>query len=165
MYSLLGFLLYCTIICHAAVLPSTNDDHLHRQSLQEHNTISAYSFNTERRDISVGSLVVNLELVGSGYCGNISIGSQDKSIVTLFDLNTSQLSALSSNLQYCPESDQCSTATTIPDNYDPDLSDTAVNSSESFQVSVLTSTLTGVVYEDSVSIGGNISLRLNVLIR
>jgi hypothetical protein len=157
MYCQLGFLLYCVAICHAAVLPRLfHNDGLHQRSLDFHDAVPPYSFNTEmqRRDIPAGSILVDLQLVDSAYCGNISIGSQDKSIVTLFDLNTSRLSALSSNLQYCADSNQCSSAITISDNYDPSLSSTAVDSSVSFQVSIMTSTLSGVVYEDSVSIGG-----------
>src|ERR1700737_2969805 len=161
MYSLLEFLFHCLAICSAAALPRIQENSLRQRSRPVNDAVS---FNAELRPRTVpdSCLVVPLTLRDSGYCGNISIGSQEQSIVALFDLNTSRLSALSSNVQYCHDSEQCSALTCLFDSYDPRLSDTAVNSTVSFELSISTSVHSGVVYEDSVSIGGN-SSQSNIL--
>src|SRR5579859_4437732 len=153
----LGFLLSVIALCNAAALPAVQDSNVPRRlPLHEHIAASDYSLNTElkRRATVEGSVSVSLRLVDSGYCGHISIGSQDKSIVTLFDLNTSRLSALASNL-----------TTNIEGTYDPSLSDTAVDLSETFEVTISSTTLTGVVYEDSVVVGGTSPHKFDLISR
>ena len=157
--SLLGLLSIGLALCDAAVLPRMLESRSHSLSIpQDVGDTSKYTLNNqfERRSVENSNLVVSLELIDSGYCGNMSLGSKDKSIVTLFDLNTSQLSALAPTVEYCPGSNQCSSTTNDVDCYDPSLSDTATNLSESFEISRSTTTLSGVVYEDTVSIGGMI---------
>jgi hypothetical protein len=158
MHSLLGLISIFIALCDAAALPKipeTSSNAFPSDDKGDH--VPAFSLNSqlERRSVASSSLAVALELVDSGYCGNISVGSQDTSILTLFDLGVSQLSALSSDAQYCPNSDQCSSANTSIRRYDPSLSVTATDLTESFEIDISTSTLSGVIYEDSVSIGGN----------
>jgi hypothetical protein len=152
MYSLLGLFTIVIAFCDAAVLP--ND--LRSRSAKEV-TEPEFALHTQldKRSVENSSLVVALELVNSGYCGNISIGSQEKSIVTLFDLNASQLSAVSPDVQYCVDTDSCTSTSNDIDCYDPTLSKTATDLTDSFEISVSTTTFTGIVYEDSVSLGGN----------
>lgn len=155
---LLGFLSLLFALCDAATLPKipdTSSNALTAANKDDH--VAGYSLNSqlERRFVETTSLIVSLELIDSSYCGNISMGSQDTSVLTIFDLSTSQLSALSSDVQYCADSDQCSPPNTAIHRYDPSLSETATDLTESFEIDVSTTTMSGVIYEDCVSIGGN----------
>ena len=144
-------------LCSAVVVPRIPDSSDH-QRISTHGSFIGddYSLNTqlEKRENGVGSIKVTLELVDSGYCGNISIGSQEASILSLFDLSGSQLSALSPNAEHCAVSDQCTPVSHQLDSYDPSHSDTAKDLTQSFEFSTLFATLTGTVYEDSLVIGG-----------
>lgn len=163
MRSLLGFLSLFFALCDAAALPKIPESSFNKlTAANKDDHVDGYTFNSqlERRSVETTSLVVSLELIGSGYCGNISVGSQDTSILTLFDLGTSQLSALSPDVQYCANSDQCSPPGMAIHRYDPNLSETAIDLTESFEIDVSTTTLSGVIYEDSVSIGGSSMIEL-----
>ena len=160
MRSLLGCLLLFFTLCNAAALPKIRFNTLTAANKDDH--VAGYTLNSllERRSTETTNLIVSLELINSGYCGNISVGSQDTSILTLFDLGTSQLSALSSDVQYCANSGQCSPTDMAIHRYDPSLSETATDLTESFEIDVSTTTLSGVIYEDSVSIGGSSMIEL-----
>ena len=162
MHSLLCLFSLFIAFCDTAALPKLPETNFNAlTSGDKDNHTPAFSLNSqlERRSIEDSSLVVSLELIDSGYCGNISVGSRDTSILTLFDLSASQLSALSSDVQYCPDSDQCSSVNTAIHRYDPSLSDTATDLTESFEIDISSTTLSGVVYEDSISIGGEFQFR------
>lgn len=151
MYSLLGLFTFVIAFCDAAALPNN----LRSRSAKDVTEPKlALHTQLDKRSVESSSLVVALELVDSGYCGNISIGSQEKSIVTLFDLNASQISAVAPDAQFCLESD-CTSTTSDIECYDPSLSETATDLSDSFELSVSNITFTGVIYEDSISVGGN----------
>jgi hypothetical protein len=144
--------------CNAAALPQLNEKHLNprfgNSRISEHRLSNKYS----RRSGQDCGLSVPLQLLDSGYVGNISIGSQGKSVPTLFDLNSSQFSALSPTVQICSASDDCTPRNSHINSYDPALSDSAKNLTEAFEVTVSNTTFTGVLYEDSIKIGGiNIS--------
>jgi hypothetical protein len=154
--------LLCVIaLCNAAALPRLHKSYDHsRISTHGRPHTDEYTLDTqvERRSVESGSIKVALQLLDSGYCGNISIGSQDTSILTLFDLNGSQLAAIPPTVQYCANPDQCSSGSPQRNSYDPSLSDTAKDLVESFELSTTSATFTGTVYEDCVTIGGTFSL-------
>jgi hypothetical protein len=153
MYSLLGLFTIVTAFCDAAALPNNLRSRLAKDIGEPE---LALHTQLDKRSVENSSLVVALELVNSGYCGNISIGSQEKSVVTLFDLNASQLSAVAPDAQFCVDSDSCTSTTNDIECYDPSLSETATDLSDSFELSISTNiTFTGVFYEDSISLGGN----------
>jgi yapsin 1/2 len=147
MLYLIAFLSTGVALCNAAALP---------EYLNERHVAVGMSNNLEfeRRSVNDLTSVVPLELVNSAYCGNISIGSQHQNIRALFDLGTSQLSALSPNVQYCLNTDPCHQSTAHQNNYDPNLSETATNLTKPFEASVSNATFSGVLYEDSVVLGG-----------
>lgn len=162
MRSLLGCLSLFFTLCNCAALPKIPEASFNTLTAAKKDDRVGYTLNSqlERRSTEITSLIVSLELINSGYCGNISVGSQDTSILTLFDLGTSQLSALSSDVQYCANSGQCSPTHMAIHRYDPSLSETATDLTESFEIDVSTTTLSGVIYEDSVSIGGSSMIEL-----
>ena len=142
-------------LCNAAALPQLREKHLHKPRLadariSEHRLANKYG----RRSGQDCAVSVSLELLDSGYIGNISIGSQGQSVPTLFDLNASQLSALSPTVQYCSSSDDCSPRNSHINGYNPSLSHSAKNLSTTFEAVVSNATFTGVLYEDSIGIGG-----------
>ena len=162
MRSLLGLFAIFIALCDAVALPKrleTSFNTLTSDHTDDHVPAFSLSSQLERRSVENISVVVELELIDSGYCGNISLGSQDTSILTLFDLGASQLSALSSDVQYCASSDQCSNSNNAVHRYNPSLSETATDLTESFEIDISSTTLSGVIYEDSISIGGIFNFR------
>ena len=141
-------------LCNAAALPQLREKHLNPRladsRISEHRLANKYA----RRSGQDCGVSVSLELLDSGYIGNISIGSQGESVPTLFDLNASQLSALSPTVQYCSGSDDCTPRNNHINGYNPSLSHSSKNLSTTFEVIVSNATFTGVLYQDSISIGG-----------
>src|SRR5438270_2355990 len=96
MRSLLGCLFLFFTLCNAAALPKIQEASFNTlTAANKDDHVAGYTLNSQlvRRSTETTNLIVSLELINSGYCGNISVGSQDTSILTLFDLGTSQLSA------------------------------------------------------------------------
>lgn len=141
-------------ICNAAALPQLRDKHLNPRLANPRISERRLANNYGRRSGQDCGVSVPLELLDSGYIGNISIGSQSQTVPILFDLNASQLSALSSTVQYCSGSDDCTPRNSHISSYNPALSHSAKNLSETFEVTVSNATFTGVLYADSISIGG-----------
>jgi len=158
MKTVLAALHFAFTFCNAAALPRFHHDPIKHSRISTHASLNTdeYKLNAEfeKRSLQVDGIKVSLSLVDSGYCGNISIGSQTASILSLFDLNGSQLSALSPTVEYCAGSDQCSSGSPEHGTYDASLSTTATNLSETFELATTSVTFTGTVYEDLVVIGG-----------
>jgi hypothetical protein len=153
----LGALCLIFTLCNAVVVPKFYSSNNHpRISTPRIGPTTEYTLETqlEKRTRDANNVKVTLALVESGYCGNISMGSQQASVLSMFDLGGSQLSALSPTVEFCAGSDDCSSASLDHGSYNPALSNTATDLAESFEVSTTTATLTGTLYEDSVVIGG-----------
>jgi len=156
MRDLLLLLAIGATICSAAVLPP-----LHSKSLRQRSALrELYQSKKQaaRRSVQSCGITVPLSLVDSGFCGNISIGSQSEPVLTLFDLRASQLSALSPDLEFCSSSGDCSPVNSNINSYNPNHSDSATNLTETFVITVSNSTFSGVLYEDSVVLGGIFTL-------
>jgi Eukaryotic aspartyl protease len=154
MHRLFVSLLCAAVTVHAAVLPPFEARQLH----------SRFGTASNRpRSLPQGAISVPIELIGSAYCGNASIGSQSQSIPILYDLNAAQLSALSQDVNYCNSSGACLPQKVNCNAYDPSSSSSARNSSEAFEISISNLTLSGDLFDDTVSLGG-ISSSWNVLL-
>lgn len=154
MHRLFASLLCAAFTVHAAVLPPFEVRQLHPPFGTASN---------RPRSLPQGAISIPIELVDSAYCGNASIGSRSQSIPVLYDLNAAQLSALSQDVNYCNSSGACLPQKVDCDAYDPSSSSSARNSSESFEISISNLTLSGDLFEDTVSLGG-ISSSWNVLL-
>ena len=154
MLSQLWLLFALVSICNAAALPQLRGKHLNPRLADPRNSERHLAENYVRRSSQGCGVLVPLELLDSSYIGNISIGSQSQTVPIMFDLNVSQLSALSPTVQYCSPSHDCEPRNTRINSYNPALSHSAKNLSETFEVTMSNATFTGVLYQDSVSIGG-----------
>jgi len=151
---LLGLLSSASIIANVAALPRFANRKVNAREPGLEVSDYALTNEVERRSPQTCGVSVPLELIDSSYCGNISFGSQEQSVLTLFDLNASQLAALSPTVQYCENSDACIPKAIDIHTYNPSLSHSAKNLTDPFEISIFNSTFSGVVYEDSVIIGG-----------